>query len=84
MSANVVKVGHHGSKTSSSQAFVSAVSPEYAVIEVGKDNSYGHPNAGVIERWKNAGAEVLRTDLNGSITFTSDGSNISYTCEKEG
>lgn len=84
VSANVVKVGHHGSKTSSSQAFVSAVSPEYAIIEVGKDNSYGHPNVGVIERWQNAGADVLRTDLNGSITFTSDGSNISYTCEKEG
>ncbi len=84
VSANVVKVGHHGSKTSSSQSLVNAVSPEYAVIEVGKDNSYGHPNDGVVQRWQNAGAKVLRTDLNGSITFTSDGRDISYTCEKEG
>ena len=50
ISADVVKVGHHGSKTSSTQAFVSAVSPKYAVIEVGKDNSYGHPDEVVLER----------------------------------
>ncbi len=84
VTADVVKVGHHGSKTSSGQAFVNAVSAEYAVIEVGEDNSYGHPNDGIVQRWQNAGAKVLRTDLNGSITFTSNGNDISYTCEKEG
>lgn len=82
ISADVVKVGHHGSKTSSTQAFVSAVSPKYAVIEVGKDNSYGHPDEVVLERWQSAGAIVLRTDLNGNITFTSNGNSISYVCEK--
>ena len=77
VSADVVKVGHHGSDTSSSQGFVNRVSPQYAVIEVGAENAYGHPNADVVARWQNAGAQVLRTDLLGNIVIRSDGTAVS-------
>jgi len=76
VSANVIKVGHHGSDTSSSQQFVQRVSPQYAVFEVGKDNSYGHPSAEAVGRWQNAGAQILRTDLLGNIVITSDGEGL--------
>lgn len=75
LSAQILKVGHHGSKTSSSEALLAAVRPEYAVIEVGK-NSYGHPNAGVLARLASFGARVLRTDTDGTIIFESDGQQI--------
>lgn len=80
--ADVIKVGHHGSKTSSSQEFVNRVLPLYAVFEVGKDNSYGHPHQEVIERWQNIGAEILRTDKDGTITIISDGKELSVKTEK--
>lgn len=76
VSADVIKVGHHGSDTSSSLDFVSRVSPQYAVIEVGKGNSYGHPSQEIVNRWQNAGAEVLRTDQLGNIVIMSDGENL--------
>lgn len=83
ISADVIKVGHHGSKTSSSQEFVSRVLPVYAVFEVGKDNSYGHPHTEVVERWKNIGAKILRTDEDGTITIISDGKELSVKTEKD-
>jgi competence protein ComEC len=79
--ADVVKVGHHGSNSSSGQDFVDRVKARYAVISVGKDNSYGHPSPVVIKRWGDSGAEVYRTDLNGTIIISSDETDImvSYT-----
>lgn len=82
VSADVIKVGHHGSTSSSSKNFVKNVSPKYAVICVGKDNTYGHPKDSIIKRWENIGAKILRTDEDGSITITSDGKNISVNTEK--
>lgn len=73
LDCDVLKIGHHGSKTSSSPLFVAAVSPEYAVISVGEKNRYGHPSAEVLEIFENAGAEILRTDELGTITFETDG-----------
>ena len=81
VSSDVIKVGHHGSSTSSSQSFVNRVSADYAVIECGKDNSYGHPHTEIVERWEKSGAQVLRTDLLGYIHFTSNGREISYVTE---
>lgn len=78
LKADVLKISHHGSKTSSSKAFISAVSPKYAVISVGKDNKYGHPNSGVLERLKSFKAQVYRTDMNGTITAISNGSKITF------
>ena len=73
LKSDVLKAGHHGSKTSSSAEFVSAVSSEYAVISVGKDNRYGHPNQEVLDIFNNFGAKILRTDEGGRIVFKSDG-----------
>lgn len=75
LDADVLKVGHHGSNSSSSARFLSAVSPEYAVISVG-DNSYGHPTSDVLARLQAVGADILRTDELGTITFQTDGSAI--------
>ncbi|MFH1457330.1 MAG: MBL fold metallo-hydrolase [Patescibacteria group bacterium] len=69
LKAVVLKVPHHGSGTSSNQDFVNAVSPEVAVISVGEDNKFGHPNLRVVRRLERAGAEVFRTDLYGDVVF---------------
>jgi len=76
VSANVIKVGHHGSSTASSASFVKKVSPEYAIIEVGANNTYNLPKETIIKRWESVGAKVLRTDESGNITIISDGNNI--------
>ncbi len=68
LSADILKVGHHGSSSSSSAAFLRAVSPGYALISCGADNSYGHPHTAVLGRLADAGAAVYRTDINGTIT----------------
>ena len=80
---DALKVGHHGSKTSSTFEFVSAVSPKVAVIEVGKDNSYNHPNQKVLDRFSEIGSKVLRTDINGNIAVVSDKADITIYSEKE-
>jgi competence protein ComEC len=77
--ADVVKVAHHGSRTSSTEAFVSATRPRFAIISVGQDSMFGHPHAEVVERWKQAGAEVLTTGQCGMITLTTDGKDLSIT-----
>lgn len=74
LDAEVLKLGHHGSKTSSSENFISAVSPEYAIVSAGADNTYGHPNKEVIGRL--SGIQILETSKEGTITFVSDGKNI--------
>ena len=74
---DVLKVGHHGSATSSSANFLKKADPTYAVISCGVGNKYGHPTDEVLERLNNRNIEVFRTDLQGTIVFTSDGMNIS-------
>lgn len=76
LESDVLKAGHHGSKTSTGSAFISAVSPEYVVISAGKDNRYGHPNQEVLDTITNFGAQILRTDQSGRIIFKSDGVNL--------
>ena len=76
LSADVLKVGHHGSDTSTPQTLVDAVKPKIAVISVGKDNDYGHPSAKTLKRLENAGCEIYRTDQQQTIAVTSDGKNI--------
>lgn len=73
LDCDLLKVGHHGSDTSSSQAFLDAVTPVYAVISVGEGNSYGHPIRAILARYEAMKAEIYRTDLEGSIVFTSTG-----------
>ena len=71
--SDVLKIAHHGSKTSSTEAFLTAVAPRYAVIEVGAGNSYGHPTPDTLSRLKAINAAILRTDELGNITFLCDG-----------
>lgn len=78
---DVLKVGHHGSNTSSSVEFLKQVSPEIAIIQVGKDNDYGHPKDTILERLENIGAQIYRTDLNGTIEIECDGENINVKTE---
>lgn len=75
--SDVLKVAHHGSKYSSAPDFIAAVSPEVAVISVGGGNSYGHPTAQTLSTLKAAGAEILRTDENGTVRCVSDGAGFS-------
>ena len=80
--ADVLKVGHHGSKTSTIQPFLDAVSPSVAVISDGFENSFGHPHEDVLARLEDRHAAVLRTDLDGLITIRTDGQHLSiYTFE---
>ena len=74
--SNVLKVGHHGSKFSSSEEFLRAVKPALAVISVGKKNRYGHPTPEALERLQAAGARILRTDEDGDIEIVSDGERL--------
>ena len=78
----MLKVGHHGSDTSTSDAFLEAVDPEIALISCGVDNSYGHPSPSTLEKLIQWGAEIYRTDLNGSVVVTSDGMNLKVKTEK--
>jgi len=76
LKADVLKVGHHGSDSSSCDAFLAAVDPKFAVISCGKGNDYGHPHKEVLERLKKTDAEIFRTDINGDITLVSDGTEV--------
>ena len=81
LKADVLRVGHHGSYTSTTQEFLEAVGPQYAVISCGKGNDYGHPHQVTLN--KLAGIELYRTDLQGTVLCVSDGHNIRFTVEKE-
>ena len=72
----VLKTAHQGSKDSSSAPFLAAVRPRWALISVGRHNRYGHPNGEVLGRFREAGARVMRTDRDGAITLSSDGSRV--------
>lgn len=78
LKANVLKVGHHGSSSSTSPAFLKAVSPKYAVICVGKDNDYGHPHSEILYDLATAGIDVFRTDQQGTIIATSDANTVTF------
>lgn len=75
-SADILKVGHHGSKTSTSEKWLKAVHPQFAVVSCGLDNDYGHPHKNIINRLEDFGVEYYRTDLEGHILFKSDGNEI--------
>ena len=78
LKVDVLKVGHHGSKTSSTAAFLKLVAPKYAVISVGKGNSYGHPTQEALGRLSGVGATIYRTDESGTIVCESDGETITF------
>ena len=78
LSADVLKVNHHGSNTSSSYVFLRAVMPSYAIISVGETNSYGHPSEDVLSRLWDVGAAIMRTDELGTIECVSDGLNVYF------
>jgi competence protein ComEC len=78
LDADVLKVGHHGSRYSSSKSFLQAVSPTYAVISCAEDNSYGHPHAETLNNLRAMGVKLFRTDEQGTIVATSDGKTITW------
>lgn len=82
VSSDVIKVGHHGSDSSSSLEFVRRVNAQYAIISVGEDNQYNHPDQKIIERYEKNGAKVYRTDINGNIIVISDGNIIEVKTEE--
>ncbi len=88
LDADVLKAGHHGSRTSSSSPYLNAVTPELVIISLGAGNSYGHPHQEALDRISASGTEYLfRTDINGTITLTSNGSSkysiLAEKCEKD-
>ena len=80
--ADVLKVGHHGSDTSTTSDFLARVNPSYAVISVGEGNSYGHPALSTIELLEGYTSNIYRTDLNGTVVISSDGVNINVDTER--
>lgn len=82
LSATVLKVGHHGSDTSTSYLFLRNIAPLYAVISVGDGNSYGHPTGDTLSRLRDAEVTTFRTDLQGDIYCTSDGTTVSFSVER--
>jgi competence protein ComEC len=78
--ADVLKVGHHGSKNSTTPEFLEAVRPQVAVISAGEDNPYGHPSPELLERLQSAGARVLRTDRDGAVHILTDGDKLEISC----
>lgn len=82
LKADVIKVGHHGSKNSSSNEFLQAVQPKYAVISVGQGNKYGHPADDTLLKLKGMNARIYRTDYSGDIVFSTNGKNIEVETER--
>lgn len=80
--ADVLKVGHHGSDTSTTQAFLDTVAPSVAAVSVGDNNHFGHPSRRVLRRLERAGATIYRTDLHGDIRIISDGKQIRVSSER--
>jgi beta-lactamase superfamily II metal-dependent hydrolase len=83
LDCDVLKVAHHGSYTSSSEEFLSAVSPSSVVISCGVGNSYGHPHQVILDRLATFSPDIYRTDTMGTITAQSDGTNITFTTQQE-
>lgn len=83
LQSTLIKVGHHGSYTSSSDAFLSSVDPDYAVISVGEGNEYGHPHDVTLNRLSNVCDSIYRTDIDGEITCISDGNTLSFVVSRK-
>lgn len=83
LTATVLKAGHHGANTSSSEAFLRVVSPQVMIISAGRGNSYGHPHPAMLARAAAVGATVLRTDELGTLELTSDGTRVWWMAEHE-
>lgn len=82
LDSDVLKIGHHGSDTSTSDEFLTAVEPVYAVISVGKNNPYFHPSVSVLSKLKQAGIQLFRTDINGDVICVSDGEKLTFVLGK--
>jgi competence protein ComEC len=82
LDADILGIGHHGSRTSSSEAFVSLVSPQYGIISVGTDNTYGLPDEDVIQRYLDHQTNLYRTDVSGTITLTIENELVEITTQK--
>ena len=82
LSATVLKVGHHGSDTSTTYPFLREIMPQYAVISVGRDNTYGHPHDNLLSRLRDADVTVYRTDMQGDIVAVSDGYTVTFTTDR--
>lgn len=82
LKADVLKVGHHGSSSGTSEQFLAAVKPQYAIIMLGADNPYGHPHTETVTRLTQSGTKILRTDLNGTIVISTDGRQLQVENEK--
>jgi competence protein ComEC len=78
--SDVLKIGHHGSKNSTTLEFLTAAQPQFGIISAGEDNPYGHPSAELIERLKNAGVRILRTDRDGAVQVLTDGTLLEISC----
>ena len=78
LASTILKVGHHGSRTSTGASFVKAVAPAYALISDGKDNKYGHPHQDTLNTLASFGTKIFRTDLLGNIVVKSDGKNVNF------
>lgn len=81
LASDILKVDHHGSSTSTTDAFLKKVSPSYGVIQCGKDNPYGHPDKETMDKLKRAGCRVFRTDEDGTVTAQSDGTHITWSTQ---
>ena len=79
LAADLVKVAHHGSRTSSTQGFINAVGPKTAIISVGRSSPFGHPHPEIVERWTASGATVLTTGERGMISVSTDGLDLELT-----
>jgi competence protein ComEC len=80
MHSDVLKIGHHGSKNSTTPEFLAAIQPVLGIISAGEDNPYGHPSPELLERLQNAGVRVLRTDRDGAVHVLTDGARLEITC----
>jgi len=80
LQAEVLKIGHHGGRNSTTPDFLAAVKPRLGIISVGEDNAYGHPHAELLERLANAGVRVLRTDRDGAVHILMDGKGLEVKC----
>lgn len=81
LQSTILKIGHHGSRTSTSREFVDAISPMFALISDGKDNKYGHPHKETLDTLAQFGAKIFRTDLQGTIIMKSDGEKVTFLFE---
>ena len=80
LDVDVYQAGHHGSRSSSTEEFLDAMSPEYAVISCAEGNSYGHPHAQTLNNLRGRRIKVFRTDEQGSIVAYSDGTDLTWNC----